>query len=154
MADKLAAVVHAGDGGQPMLEAVAPSPGGGRLAFATATDPCAKADDAARPSLYVADAKAGTYKHVLTAASRFGVQWIDDDRLLYEDGTGALRVYDAAAGRETGKLTERAGLALHALPPSAAPLCQTEPPVDDPTATDGLPTEEPAADPAAPVTTP
>ncbi len=152
--DKLAAVVAIDDHGAPRLETVAPSPGGGRLAFATATDPCVKDDAAAQPSLYVADAKAGTYKHVLTAASRFGVQWIDDDRLLYEDGTGALRLYNAALGHETGKIVERAGLALRALAPSAAPLCQTEPPVDDPTAIDDLPTEEPPADPVGPATTP
>lgn len=154
VADQLAAVVEADERGAPMLESVALSPGGARLAFATATDPCAKGDDAAKPSLYVADAKAGTYKHVLTAASRFGLQWLDDARLLYEDGAGALRVYDAALGREIGKLSERAGLAVHALAPSAAPLCQTEPPVDDPTAVDELPPEEGAGDPTGPATTP
>jgi hypothetical protein len=149
--DKLAAVVANDERGNPELSSVALSPGGGRLAFATATDPCKDADDAAKPSLYVADAKTGTYKHVLTASSRFGVQWIDDARLLYEDGTGGLRIYDAGAGREIGKISERAGLALHALAPSVAPLCETEPPVDDPTAVDDLPLEEPAA---APATTP
>lgn len=153
VADKLGAAAPGDERGNPRLQSVALSPGGTRLAFGTETDPCAKADGAAKPSLYVADAKTGAYKHVLTAASRFGVQWIDDNRLLYEDGTGGLRIYDAAAGREVGKLSERAGFALGALPPSAAPLCQTEPPVDDPTAVDDLPTEE-LGDPTGPATTP
>lgn len=154
--DGLAAVVPADERGMPELASVALSPGGARLAFATATDPCADQDAAAQPSLYVADAKGGEYKHVLTAASRFGLQWLDDDRLLYEDGSGGLRLYDAAARREIGKVGERAGLALHALAPSAAPLCQSEPPADDPTAVDELPPEEPgpASDPTAPATTP
>jgi hypothetical protein len=156
--DALAAVVPADERGMPELASVALSPNGARLAFATETDPCADQDAAAQPSLYVADAKTGAYKHVLTAASRFGLQWLDDDRLLYEDGSGGLRVYDAAARREVGKLGERAGLALHALAPSAAPLCQSEPPADDPTAPDEdeLPPEEPgpASDPAAPAATP
>ena len=129
-----------------------------RIAFASATDPCATGDAAAKPSIYVGDAKTGAYKHVLTADSRFRAQWIDDDRLIYEDGAGGLRIYDAAAGRELGKLAERAGLALATLAPTAAPLCTTEPVVDDPTAVDELPPEEPpaapAADPAAPVTQP
>jgi hypothetical protein len=88
----------------------------------------------------------------LTASSRFGLRWLDDDRLLYEDGSGALRLYDAAAARELGKLTERAGLALHALTPTAAPLCRSEPIVDDPSATDDVPepADQPASDPAAP----
>ncbi|MEZ4401800.1 MAG: hypothetical protein R3B06_17360 [Kofleriaceae bacterium] len=150
LADKLAAVVDVDERGAPRLAAVAASPTGAWLAFASATDPCAKGDDAPKPSLYVADAKTGTYKHVLTAASRFGLQWIDADRLLYEDGTGGLRVFDAAAGRETGKLGERAGMALGALAPSAAPLCRTEPVVDDPDAVDDVPTDEGDAPAATP----
>jgi hypothetical protein len=150
--DQLTAAVDVDDRGQPALASAALSPGGARLAFASATDPCAKGDAAALPSLYVADAKTGAYKHVLTASSRFGLRWLDDDRLLYEDGSGALRLYDAAAARELGKLTERAGLALHALTPTAAPLCRSEPIVDDPSATDDVPepADQPASDPAAP----
>lgn len=154
--DALAAAVPVDERGAPELETAALSPGGTGLAFATATDPCANKDAAAQPSLYVADAKTGAYKHVLTAASRFRVAWLGDARLLYEDGSGGLRLYDVAAHRELGKLAERAGLALDTLPPSAAPLCQTEPPADDPTAVDDvgdeLPPEEPgpATDPTAP----
>ena len=97
---------------------------------------------------------------MLTADSRFRARWIDDDRLIYEDGSGGLRIFDAAAGRESGKLGERAGLALDTLPPTAAPLCRSEPIVDDPDAVDELPPElsdlpeGAATDPAAPATTP
>ena len=157
IADKLTAVVDVDERGEPRLATAALSPGKTRIAFASAADPCAPGDDAAKPSLYIADSKTGAYKHVLTADSRFRVQWLGDDQLVYEDGSGALRIYDAAAGREVGKLTERAGLALDTLPPTAAPLCTSEPIVDDPTAIDDdLPPEEPAPvdDTAAPVTQP
>ncbi|HUQ02713.1 MAG TPA: hypothetical protein VM261_09475, partial [Kofleriaceae bacterium] len=63
--------------GAPMLSLALLSPGKTRLAFATATDPCADTDDAAKPSIYVADAKTGAFKHVLTASSRFAGAWID-----------------------------------------------------------------------------
>ena len=157
IADKLTAVVDVDERGEPRLATAALSPGKTRIAFASAADPCAPGDDAAKPSLYIADSKTGAYKHVLTADSRFRVQWLGDDQLVYEDGSGALRIYDAAAGREVGKLTERAGLALDTLPPTAAPLCTSEPIVDDPTAIDDdLPPEElaPVDDTAAPVTQP
>lgn len=156
IADKLRAAL----GATPTLASLAVSPGKGRIAFASATDPCATGDAAAKPSLYVGDAKTGAYKHVLTADSRFRARWIDDDRLIYEDGSGGLRIFDAAAGRESGKLGERAGLALDTLPPTAAPLCRSEPIVDDPDAVDELPPElsdlpeGAATDPAAPATTP
>lgn len=114
-------------GGAP-LAAVAVSPGATRVAYAGATDPCGDAD--AKPSLYVGDATTGTYKHVLTAASRFGARWLDDDRLIYEDGSGGLRIYDAAAGKQAGALVERAGLGLATLSPTAAPLCTTDPIAD------------------------
>lgn len=129
VADKLRAAVGSDERGERALSSAALSPGGAYVAFASATDPCEDDDDAAKPSLYVGDAKTGTYKHVLTAASRFGVRWIDETHVLYEDGSGGLRTYDAAAGRETGKLGERHGLALGFLAPTAAPLCTTDPPV-------------------------
>ncbi|MBK9030001.1 MAG: hypothetical protein IPL61_01460 [Myxococcales bacterium] len=154
VADKLAAAVDVDERGNPRLAAVAWSPGRTRIAFASATDPCATGDSAAKPSIYIGDAATGAYKHVLTADSRFRAQWLDDDRLIYEDGSGGLRLYDAAAGRELAKLGERAGLALATLAPTAAPLCRTEPIVDDPDAVDEPPPDEPAADPAAPVTQP
>ncbi|MCE9575253.1 MAG: hypothetical protein K8W52_19035 [Deltaproteobacteria bacterium] len=111
------------------LAAMAMSPSKARIAYVGATDPCGDAD--AKPSLYVGDATTGAYKHVLTAASRFGLSWLDDDHLIYEDGSGGLRIYDAAAGKQTGALAERAGLGLATLSPSAAPLCTTDPIMDE-----------------------
>ncbi|HVV86654.1 MAG TPA: hypothetical protein VHE35_26530 [Kofleriaceae bacterium] len=142
----IASLVMVDDKNVPQLEMQSMSPGGGNYAFATTTDPCKDEEERAQPSLYSIETQLGQYKHVLTAASRFRVEWIDDDRFLYEDGSGGLRIYEATAHREVGKLTERAGLALETLPPSKGPLCQTEPPVSDPTATDDdLPPEEGSA---------
>jgi hypothetical protein len=138
--------------GTPMLSLALLSPGKTRLAFATATDPCADADDAAKPSIYVADAKTGAFKHVLTASSRFAGAWLDDDRLVYEDGSGGLRIYDAAAGRETAKISERAGMGLWALSPTSAPLCRKEPIADTVEPDDGSDTELPPEE--APASTP
>jgi hypothetical protein len=87
------------------------SPSKARIAFAGATDPCATGDAAAKPSLYVGDAKTGAYKHVLTADSRFRARWIDDDRLIYEDGSGGaadLRRRGRARGRQARR-ARRAG---------------------------------------------
>ena len=103
------------------------NPGGTRLAFSTFADPCSK--DGAKPSIYMADTKTGQLKHLLTAASRFGLRWLDDDHLVYEDDAGALRIVDATAGRESGKITEKAGLALAALSSTAKPICTKEPEV-------------------------
>jgi hypothetical protein len=130
------------EAGQPLLSLALLSPQKTRFAFATATDPCAKADEAAQPTLYVADAKTGTFKHVLTAPSRFAATWIDEDRLIYEDGSGDLRIFDAAAERETGKIGERAGMALWALSPTSAPLCRQEPIVAEPDDGSEMPPEE------------
>jgi hypothetical protein len=136
--------------GAPMLSLALLSPAKSRLAFATATDPCADKDEAAKPSLYIADTKTGAFKHVLTASSRFAGQWIDEDKLIYEDGSGGLRIYDAAAGRELTKISERAGMALAALSPTSAPLCRKEPIADTVEPDDGseMPPEE------APASTP
>jgi hypothetical protein len=118
--------------GAPLLSLALLSPGKTRLAFATATDPCADQDAAAKPSLYVAEVATGAFKHVLTSSSRFAAAWVGDDLLVYEDGLGGLRLYDTAAARETGKISERAGMALWALSPTAAPLCRKEAIVAEP----------------------
>ncbi|HUJ62977.1 MAG TPA: hypothetical protein VLX92_30950 [Kofleriaceae bacterium] len=118
----------------------------GHVAFATAADPCAK--DTA-PSLYVADARTGALRHLLSARSRFATRWIDGNVLAYEDGDGAIRLWDAQIGREVARLDDRAGLALDVLAPSPAPVC-TSAPVAQPAGagSDELPPEE------GPVTTP
>lgn len=133
------------------------NPSGTRVAFATWMDPCGDADDA-KPSIYVADAKSGQLKHILTAPSRFNLRWLSDDRLIYEDDAGALRIWDATTGREALKLGDKAGFALAGLSPSSKPICRKEPLADVETETepeepgtglddapveDALPTEEP-----------
>ncbi len=107
---------------------IAVSPDGAHLAFATAVAPCAK--DAA-PSLYVADAKTATYKHLLSANSRFPTRWLDAATLAYEDGDGAIRLWDATTGREAMKLDDKSGIALDVLSLAAAPLCKQAPPTVD-----------------------
>ena len=84
---------------------VAARPGNASVAFATAVDACAK--DAA-PSLYVADAKTGALKHVLTAKSRFATRWIDPTTLAYDDGDGAIRLWDATTAREVQQARQQA----------------------------------------------
>lgn len=125
--------------------------GATHVAFATAVDPCAQ--DTA-PSLYVADLKTGTQKHLLTAKSRFGTRWMTPTLLAYEDGDGAIRIWDSTTGREQPpKLVNKPGLALDVLSLAPAPLCKTTPPVTEPGngSGDELPPEEGSA---GPVTAP
>ncbi|MDX2092374.1 MAG: tetratricopeptide repeat protein [Kofleriaceae bacterium] len=136
------------------------APTSGRIAFATAVDPCAK--DVA-PSLYVAEPK-GTLKHLLTAKSRFVTRWVDANTLAYEDGDGALRLWDGTAGREAGKLENKPGIALDVLSLAPAPLCKGSPPVVEPAGAgsgdepplppEELPPEEPPGEGSAPITRP
>ncbi len=118
------------------------------VAFATAVDPCAK--DVA-PSLYVADAKSGALKHVLTSKSRFATRWIDATTLAYEDGGGAIRLWDPSRdgrGRQVLLLENKAGIALDVLSLAPAPLCKQQPPAADTGSGSAdeppLPPEEPA----------
>lgn len=139
------------DGSVPRL-----SPSGARVAFAVWADPCS---DNAKPTLYIADAKTGELKHVLTAGSRFNLRWLSDDRLMYEDGSGGLRIYDAAAGRETGKVPDKTGpgVGLAGLSASPAPICHAEPLAQVETGEeDPLPPEEGGGDDGGvgPVTSP
>jgi len=138
------------ESGQTAESSVVVAPGGARLAFSTAVDPCAK--DAA-PSLYVADAKTGALKHLLTAKSRFDTRWLDATTLAYEDGDGAIRLWDATTGREALRLDERGGLGLDVIALSPAPLCKQAPPTaaGSGSAEEPLPPEEGSA---GPVTAP
>jgi hypothetical protein len=112
-------------GGAMALEAsFAWSPTKTRAAFATASDPCAKKAEDQKSAIYVVDVATGKLKHLLTAQSRFGARWLDEDRLVYEDDAGALRVYDAAAGKELAQLKEKAGMALRGLAASPKTLCK------------------------------
>ena len=137
------------ESGQASQSTVAVSPDGGHVAFATAVDPCAK--DAA-PSLYVADGKTGALRHILTARSRFATRWLDANVLAYEDGDGAIRLWDATSLREAQRLDNgKPGLALDVLSLANGPLCKQAP--EQPgtgSGSDELPPEEGAG----PVTAP
>jgi hypothetical protein len=109
-------------------DSIAVAPDGARLAFATATDPCSTET---APSLYVADTRTGSLKHVLTGKSRFTSRWLDATTLAYEDPEGNVRLWDATTGREAQRLTEKFGIALAFLALSPSPLCKTAPPVVD-----------------------
>ena len=122
-------VIEIPESGKTGRDSVAVSPGGTQVAFATWTDACAK--DAKR-SLYVVDVASGQLKHLLTEATRFRSRWIDDTRLIYEDGKGRLRIWSAADKRELARIDDKYGLALAALSSSLAPLCKTAPPVVEP----------------------
>jgi hypothetical protein len=114
------------ESGKAPRASVVVSPDGKSVAFATWADPCAT--DHSLPSLYVFDGANGRLEHVLSAPSRFGARWIDNTRVIYEDGEGGLRVYDAAAGKEALHAAERGGLAVRALSSTPGPICKTAPP--------------------------
>ncbi len=117
---------------------------GARVAFATWIDPCA--DTGPKPTLYIADANTGENIHVLSAASRFNVRWLTDDRLIYEDDEGGLRIYDVPTKREVARLeAKKIGYALSGLSPSPKPICRKEPLADvvvDDGAEEPMPPEE------------
>ncbi len=119
------------ESGVASQSSLALAPGGARLVFATAVDPCAKEGG---PSLYVADTKSGAFKHLLTAKSRFGTRWLDATTLAYEDNDGAIRIWDAATAHEAMKLENPAGLGLDVLSSTVAPLCKLSAPPPPPLA--------------------
>jgi hypothetical protein len=130
------------ESGQASQASIAVSPGRTHVAFATAVDPCAKE---AAPSLYVAEVKTGVYKHLLSAKSRFPTRWVDASVLAYEDGDGAIRLWDATTGREATRLEDKSGIALDVLSLAPAPLCKQAPPTVDAAGSgeEPLPPEEP-----------
>lgn len=136
-----ATTIQIPESGAAQQASLAVAPKTARVAFVTAVDPCSK--DAA-PSLYVADGKTGALKHLLTAKSKFATRWLDETTLAYEDGDGAIRIWDATTGREAMKLENKPGLALDVLSLQAAPLCKQAPPTADTgsAAADELPPEE------------
>ena len=92
-------------------------------------------------------------KHLLTAKSRFATRWIDPTTLAYEDGDGAIRLWDALSQHEALRLDNRAGLALDVLSSSSGPLCKQAPPSIEPagSADEPMPQETGSG---GPVTTP
>lgn len=130
------------------------SPDATMMALVTPGRPCVP--DGAAPALYVADLGTGRARHVLSASSRLTARWLDGKRLLYEDGDGGLRIWDAASGREVGRLADR--LALDGQSATKAPPCmEATPPLPpatgsavgsaDPVEPTGVPLDElPALD--------
>jgi hypothetical protein len=116
--------IHVSESGQAAHDTVSLSPDKTHVAFATAVDPCAKD---ALPSLYVADAKSGAAKHLLTAKSRFANRWLDATTLAYDDGDGAIRLWDATTGREAMRLDDKLGIALEVLSLANMPECKQTP---------------------------
>jgi hypothetical protein len=161
------AAIGVPESGAAAQSTVALSPDKSYVAFATAVDPCAKG---VAPSLYVADAKTGALKHLLTERSRFATRWIDATTLAYEDGDGAIRLWDPKRDGRGGqvlrlenKLPEarqnepkQPALALDVLSREVAPLCkqQQQQPAAEPGSGSGdepaMPPEEPAGSGAAP----
>lgn len=142
-----AATIEVPESGAAAQSTVALSPDKSYVAFATAVDPCAK--DSA-PSLYVADTKTGTLKHILTDRSRFATRWIDATTLAYEDGEGAIRLWDAKRDGRGGqvlrlenKLGEprrgevKLGMALDVLSRELTPQCKQQQPAAEPGAGSG-----------------
>jgi hypothetical protein len=136
-------------GAAVLHHALRASPDGTMMALVTPGRPCAP--DGAAPALYVADLGSGRARHVLSADSRLTARWLDGARLLYEDGDGGLRIWDAATGREVSRLTDK--LALDGFSATKAPPCMeaaAPPPPVTPTdlpPDDALPVDElPALD--------
>jgi hypothetical protein len=138
------------ESGQAAMETVSVAPSVAYVAFATAVDPCAK--DTA-PSLYVANGKTAALKHLLTNKSRFATRWLDATTLAYEDGDGAIRLWDATTNRESMRLENKAGLALDVLSLASAPLCKQAPPTAEPAGSGDEPPLPPEEN-DAPVTKP
>ncbi|HEX7837969.1 MAG TPA: hypothetical protein VF469_10930, partial [Kofleriaceae bacterium] len=74
--------------------------------------------------------------------------------LAYEDGDGAIRLWDAQAGREAARLDnkltgadDKSSLALDVLSLASAPLCKQAPPAADAAGSgdEPLPPEEPTS---------
>ena len=137
------------ESGAAAQSTVAVAPDGAHVVFATAVDPCARTT---APSLYIADAKTGVMRHVLTARSRFGTRWLDANLVAYEDGEGGVRVWNATSSREEVKLDNKPGIALEVLSLSPAPSCKQTPVIVEPVGVGSadeppLPPEEPASGP-------
>ena len=72
-------------------------------------------------ALYVWDATRKRARRISKASSSFTAQWLDDDRLAYEVGKGAVKklgiaIHDLAAGGTTITLATPAGAGLFGLP--------------------------------------
>ena len=128
---------------------IAWSPDRKKVAFATQADPCADKPADRAAALYLVDVESGKLKHVSKGQTGFSPRFLDPTTLSYADEEGGVRLYDAIAGRENGKLTTRGGLGLVGVGSQAGLLCTREsapPPettVTPPPGGDGSDGEEP-----------
>jgi hypothetical protein len=104
------------------------SPDRRRLAFATAADACADKPADRQAALYVVEAESGKLKHVTAAQSSFMPRFLDGVILAFEDDAANVRLYDAAASKEVGRLDSRAGSGLVGLGAQTGLLCTREAP--------------------------
>jgi len=105
---------------------IAWSPDRKKVAFATQSDPCADAPADRAAALYLVDVESGKLKHVSKGASNFSPRFLDAGTLAFADEEGGVRLYDAMAGRETGKLSSRGGLGLIGVGSQTGLLCTAE----------------------------
>jgi len=91
------------------------APGGKRLAYAGAFDMCGSASGKpAKNELYLWERGKKTASRIATAPSAFRLDWVDDDRLIYQAGGGKqsrIHVLEVATKTDT-VLKPRAGAAL------------------------------------------
>jgi hypothetical protein len=111
-------------GEQAMRASFAWSPAQARVAFATFANRCEKDATKRQAALYVVDAATGKLKFLFKGEGVGRALWAGDDLLVYEDDKNGLRVYDAAQGKETARLTTRGGLTFDGLGATPGFLCK------------------------------
>ncbi len=97
-----------------------------KVAFATQADACAEKPADRAAALYLVDVESGKLKHVSKGQAAFSARFLDATTLAYADEEGGVRLYDAAAGRENGKLSTRGGVGLIGVGSQAGLLCMRE----------------------------
>ncbi|HEY8146630.1 MAG TPA: hypothetical protein VIG06_28305, partial [Kofleriaceae bacterium] len=105
---------------------IAWSPDRKKVAFATQADACAEKPADRAAALYLVDVESGKLKHVSKGQTGFSARFLDPTTLAYADEEGGVRLYDAVAGRENGKLTTKGGLGLVGVGSQMGLLCTRE----------------------------
>lgn len=91
---------------------VARSPSGRWVAWSTAGAPCAPDAALRAATLWIAALPSGPPRAVARGEGLGRARFLDDERLIYEDGAGGLRVVGAAGAVEVANLASPGGLAL------------------------------------------
>jgi hypothetical protein len=105
---------------------IAWSPDRKKVAFSTQADACSDKPADRAAALYLVDVESGKLKHVSKGQAAFAPRFLDATTLAYADEEGGVRLYDAVAGRENGKLTTRGGLGLVGVGSQPGLLCTRE----------------------------